>query len=99
MPATFQLAMWCLSSKSKSVSQIEAIADERVRPIISTIPGATTTHPFGGNVRTIVITVNPQRLRALRLEFRRHRQRRNNRQYDYSIWFSESLEIRNELPI
>jgi multidrug efflux pump subunit AcrB len=56
-----------LSSKSKSVGQIEAIADERVRPIISTIPGATTTHPFGGNVRTIVITVNPQRLRALRL--------------------------------
>ncbi|MBA4074011.1 MAG: acriflavin resistance protein [Cyanobacteria bacterium PR.023] len=56
-----------LSSKSKSVGQIEAIADERVRPIISTIPGATTTHPFGGNVRTIVITVNPQRLRALHL--------------------------------
>ncbi|MFA7336521.1 MAG: efflux RND transporter permease subunit [Candidatus Obscuribacterales bacterium] len=56
-----------LASKTEPVSKIEAIADERIRPIISTIPGATTTHPFGGNVRTIVITVDPQRLRALRL--------------------------------
>ncbi len=56
-----------LASKTEPVSKIEAIADERIRPIISTIPGATTTHPFGGNVRTIVITVNPQRLRALHL--------------------------------
>ncbi|MBX9569715.1 MAG: efflux RND transporter permease subunit [Candidatus Obscuribacterales bacterium] len=56
-----------LSSKNRSVAQIEAFADERIRPIISTIPGATTTHPFGGNVRTIVITVNPQRMRAFNL--------------------------------
>ena len=56
-----------LSSKSKSVAQIEAMADERIRPIISTISGATTTHPFGGNVRTIVITVDPQKLRSLQL--------------------------------
>lgn len=56
-----------LSSKTRSVAQIEAFADERIRPIISTIPGANTTHPFGGNVRTIVITADPQRLRALQL--------------------------------
>lgn len=56
-----------LSSKSESVAKIAAYGDERVRPIISTIPGATTTHPFGGNVRTIVITVDPARLRALHL--------------------------------
>lgn len=56
-----------LSSKSESVAKIAAYGDERIRPIISTIPGATTTHPFGGNVRTIVATVDPQRLRALKL--------------------------------
>lgn len=56
-----------LSSKTKSVAQIEALADERIRPIISTISGCTTTHPFGGNVRTIVITVDPQKLRSLSL--------------------------------
>lgn len=56
-----------LASKNESVAKIAAYGDERIRPIISTIPGATTTHPFGGNVRTIVVTVDPARLRALRL--------------------------------
>ncbi|MDZ4833336.1 MAG: efflux RND transporter permease subunit [Candidatus Melainabacteria bacterium] len=56
-----------LSSKKRSVGDIEALADERIRPIITTISGATTTHPFGGNARTIVVTVNPQRMRALQL--------------------------------
>lgn len=56
-----------LSSKTKSVGQIEALADERIRPIISTISGATTTHPFGGNVRTIVLTVDPAKLSSLKL--------------------------------
>ncbi|MDX2107297.1 MAG: efflux RND transporter permease subunit [Candidatus Melainabacteria bacterium] len=56
-----------LSSKTKPVAQIEAIADERIRPIISTISGCTTTHPFGGNVRTIVVTVDPQKMRSLNL--------------------------------
>ncbi|PZM82606.1 MAG: AcrB/AcrD/AcrF family protein [Candidatus Melainabacteria bacterium] len=56
-----------LASKNESVAKIAAYGDERIRPIISTIPGATTTHPFGGNVRTIVVTVDPARLRALHL--------------------------------
>lgn len=56
-----------LSSKTESVAKIAALGDERIRPIISTIPGANTTHPFGGNVRTIVLTVDPQKLRALQL--------------------------------
>ncbi len=56
-----------LSSKTESVAKIAALGDERIRPIISTIPGANTTHPFGGNVRTIVLTVNPERMRALHL--------------------------------
>ncbi len=56
-----------LSSKTESVAKIAALGDERIRPLISTIPGANTTHPFGGNVRTIVLTVDPQKLRALHL--------------------------------
>lgn len=56
-----------MASKTRPVAEIEALADERIRPIISTIPGANTTHPFGGNVRTIVVTVNSDKMRALRL--------------------------------
>jgi multidrug efflux pump subunit AcrB len=56
-----------LSSEKSNVAEIEDLADERIRPIVSTIPGATTPHPFGGNVRTIVITVNPERLHSYHL--------------------------------
>lgn len=56
-----------LSSKHKSIVEIEDLADERIRPIVTTIPGASTPHPFGGNVRTMVITVDPQRLRSYHL--------------------------------
>ena len=56
-----------LSSETSDIAEIEDLADERIRPIVSTIPGATTPHPFGGNVRTIVVTVNPDRLRSYHL--------------------------------
>ncbi len=56
-----------LSSEHKSIVDIVDLADERIRPIVTTIPGATTPHPFGGNVRTMVITVDPQRLRSYHL--------------------------------
>lgn len=56
-----------LTSKEASIAEIEDVADEHIRPILSTIPGATTPHPFGGNVRTMVVTVDPAKLRAYRL--------------------------------
>lgn len=56
-----------LTSTTKGVGEIQALADERVRPILSTIPGVTTPHAFGGNVRTIVVTIDPQRLRSLQM--------------------------------
>jgi multidrug efflux pump subunit AcrB len=35
-----------------------------VRPVFATLPGLTSPPPFGGNQRTMVVTVNPDRLRA-----------------------------------
>ena len=36
----------------------------RVRPMFASLPGVSAPPPFGGNQRTVVITVDPQRLRA-----------------------------------
>lgn len=39
----------------------------RVRPVFATLPGVSSPPPFGGNQRTIVISVDPAKLRAYRL--------------------------------
>jgi multidrug efflux pump subunit AcrB len=52
------------SSKTRSIGEIQDLALNRVRPVFATLPGVTSPPPFGGNQRTIVINVNPDRLRA-----------------------------------
>ncbi len=52
------------SSKTRSVGEIQDLALNKVRPVFATLPGVTSPPPFGGNQRTIVINVNPERLRA-----------------------------------
>src|SRR5689334_1784351 len=52
------------SSKSRSVGEIQDLAFNRVRPVFATLPGVTSPPPFGGNQRTIVVNVNPDRLKA-----------------------------------
>src|SRR5262249_48324372 len=38
-----------------------------VRPIFATLPGVSAPPPFGGNQRTIVVRVDPDKLRSYRL--------------------------------
>src|SRR5271169_2749028 len=52
------------SSKTRSVGEIQDLALNRVRPVFATLPGVTSPPPFGGNQRTIVINVNPDKLHA-----------------------------------
>ena len=53
-----------LSSETRSIGEIQDLALMRVRPMFSRLPGVSAPPPFGGNQRTVVITVDPQRLRA-----------------------------------
>ena len=53
-----------LSSESRSIGEIQDLALFRVRPMFAALPGVSAPPPFGGNQRTVVITVDPQRLRA-----------------------------------
>src|SRR5438128_4167125 len=53
-----------LSSKTRSIGEIQNLALFNVRPIFSRLPGVSAPPPFGGNQRTIVVHVDPDRLRA-----------------------------------
>ena len=53
-----------LSSETRTIGEIQDLALMRVRPMFSRLPGVSAPPPFGGNQRTVVVTVDPQRLRA-----------------------------------
>src|SRR5256714_7912921 len=55
------------SSSTKSVGEIQDAALTRVRPLFATLPGVSAPPPFGGAARTIVVSVDPDRLRAYRM--------------------------------
>src|SRR3954451_11710509 len=54
-------------SKTRSVGQLQDLALYRVRPMFSGLAGISSPPPFGGNIRTIVINVDPDRLRSYNL--------------------------------
>jgi multidrug efflux pump subunit AcrB len=56
-----------LSSKTKSIGEIQDKALFKVRPMFASLPGVSAPPPFGGNQRTVVVRVNPDRLRAYNL--------------------------------
>ncbi len=53
------------SSETKNPGEVQNLALNMVRPTFATLPGVSAPPPFGGNQRTIVVKVNPERLRAL----------------------------------
>lgn len=56
-----------LDSKSESLKDIYDLAATRIRPMFSTIPGLSAPPPFGSNARTIVFSVDPDKLRSFNL--------------------------------
>lgn len=55
------------SSPTRSLAEIQDLAYARVRPVVSTTPGVSTPPPFGGNQRSIVITIHSERLKQYHL--------------------------------
>ena len=50
------------SSPTRSLGEIQDLVYARIRPVVSTTPGVSTPPPFGGNQRSIVLTVDTKRL-------------------------------------
>jgi multidrug efflux pump subunit AcrB len=55
------------SSSTRTTGEIQDLALNRIRPLFATLPGVSAPPPFGGNQRTVVVTVNPDRLRSYNL--------------------------------
>ncbi len=53
-----------LSSPTRSNNELQDLANIYVRASFTSIPGLLAPAPFGGNVRTIEINVDPERLRS-----------------------------------
>ena len=52
------------SSDTRTVNEISDLALFRVRPMFSNIPGVSAPPPFGGTARSLVVHVDPDRLRS-----------------------------------
>jgi multidrug efflux pump subunit AcrB len=52
---------------ARTVGQMQDAALNMVRPLFATLPGVSAPPPFGGSARTILINVQPDRLRAYNL--------------------------------
>ncbi|MBI1900216.1 MAG: efflux RND transporter permease subunit [Planctomycetia bacterium] len=53
-----------LSSETRTIAEIQDLALFRVRPMFASLPGVSAPPPFGGSQRTVVVTVDPQRLQS-----------------------------------
>lgn len=55
------------TSDTKSLSEISDLALFRVRPMFSTLPGVSAPPPFGGNQKTVIIKVDPEKIKNYKL--------------------------------
>jgi multidrug efflux pump subunit AcrB len=53
-----------LDSKSESLKDIYDMAATRIRPMFATIPGLSAPPPFGSNARSIIFSIDPDKLRS-----------------------------------
>ena len=62
--STLPVGQLVLSSEKRSNNELLDLANVYVRSSFTSIPGLVAPAPFGGNVRTVVIKVDPQLLRS-----------------------------------
>jgi multidrug efflux pump subunit AcrB len=55
------------SSATHTQGELQDFALNRVRPLFATLPGVSAPPPFGGNQRTIVVTLSPDKLQQYRI--------------------------------
>lgn len=55
------------SNAGRAVGDMQNIALNQVRPLFATLPGVSAPPPFGGNQRTVVVRLDPDKLRQYRV--------------------------------
>src|SRR5271157_4416148 len=61
------VGMLVFSSATRTQGEMQDFAINRVRPLFATLPGVSAPPPFGGSQRTIVVTLDPDKLRQYRI--------------------------------
>src|SRR6201982_1206837 len=61
------VGMLVFSGPARTPAEMQDFALNRVRPLFATLPGVSAPPPFGGNQRTIVVTLNPDKLRQYQI--------------------------------
>lgn len=54
-------------SRKRTITELQTLALTKIRPMFVNIPGVTAPAPFGGNVRTIVVKVDPRLMQSYQL--------------------------------
>ncbi len=85
-----------LSSETKSIGEIQDLALFRVRPIYARLPGVSSAAPFGGNQRTVVVHLDPEKLRSYHLSPEDVMAALNK---GNSVWPSGNARIKDRTPI
>jgi multidrug efflux pump subunit AcrB len=51
------------SSETRTLGEISDLALFKVRPMFSTLPGVSAPPPFGGSAKTVIIKINPEKVK------------------------------------
>jgi multidrug efflux pump subunit AcrB len=62
-PGSVAVGLLLFTSATHTQGELQNIALNQVRPLFATLPGVSAPPPFGGNQRTIVISLDPDKLR------------------------------------
>src|SRR6266404_1006965 len=66
-PGSVAVGLLLFTSSSHTQGELQNIALNQVRPLFATLPGVSAPPPFGGNQRTIVVTLDPDKLKQYRI--------------------------------
>ena len=55
------------SSKTRSLNEIFDLAGTQIRPLFGKVPGLSAPPPFGSNARSVILKVDPEKLREYNL--------------------------------
>ena len=73
------------SSETRTVGEMQDAALNLVRPLFATLPGVSAPPPFGGSARSIVVNLEPDRLRAYNMSPGRNRLRHHRGQHSSAL--------------
>src|SRR5579859_1593686 len=66
-PGSVAVGLLLFTSSTRTQGELQNFALNQVRPLFATLPGVSAPPPFGGNQRTIVVTLDPDKLKQYRI--------------------------------